>query len=114
LVFGDTCGEAETQMKKLPIPKILKGKREAIELARVWVGLGDLHVMLNIGMYGGKDGPGETTAWGDIMAGMIRHVAHAISMQTGEKELQLQRALLKRLRESLKNDERTMSGDFEN
>jgi hypothetical protein len=97
----------------LPIPKVLRGEQDAVEVARVWVGLGDLHVMLNVGMYGGEDGPGEVTAWGDIMADMIRHVAHAISQQSGGDELRHQRALLKRVRDSLTNDVRTFSGGFE-
>ena len=49
-------------MNELPIPQILRGETDAVEVARVWVGLGDLHVMLNIGMNGGDGGPGETTA----------------------------------------------------
>ena len=100
-------------MDELPPPQVLRGDPDAVEVARVWVGLGDLHVVLNIGMYSGEDGPGETTAWGDIMADMIRHVAHAITQQSGGDELRHQRALLKRIQESLKNDERTITGGFD-
>ena len=97
-------------MDELPIPKVLCGEPDAVEVARVWVGLGDLHVMLNVGLYGG---PGEVTAWGDIMADVIRHVAHAIRQQSGGDELRHQRALLKRVRESLTSNVRTFSGGFE-
>lgn len=100
-------------MDELPIPKPLLDASDAVELARVWVGLGDLHVSLNVGMYGGDEGPGETTAWGDIMADMIRHVAHAIHQQSGGDELRHQQALMKRVQKSLTEDRRTFSGGFE-
>jgi len=99
-------------MNELPAPQVLQGDPDSVEVARVWVGLGDLHVVLKVGMYRDEEGPGETTAWGDIMADMIRHVAHAIAQQSGGDELRHQGALLKRVRESLTNDKRTLTGGF--
>jgi hypothetical protein len=103
----------ENQMKSLQSPRVLRGDPDAVEVARVWIGQDDLHVVLNVGMFGGDDGAGETTAWGDIMADMLRHVAHAIALQEGGDELKHQRALLKRVRESITNDKRTLTGGFE-
>jgi hypothetical protein len=99
-------------MYQLPIPPVLQHDPDAVEVARVWLGLGDLHVMLNVGMYRGADGPGELVAWGDILADTIRHVAHAIARQAGTDEQECLTSLLDRLRESLASAERPMDGGF--
>jgi hypothetical protein len=99
-------------MKQLPIPQALHDDPEAVEVARVWVGLGDLHVTLNVGIYRDPDGPGELTAWGDILADTVRHVAHAIAEQSGMDEGECLASLIGRMGESLENAERPMEGDF--
>jgi hypothetical protein len=99
-------------MNALPIPPELHDDPDAVEVARVWVGQGDLHVTLNVGMYRDPDGPGELVAWGDILADTIRHVAHGIAGQSGIDEERCLASLVGRLRESLANAERPMEGGF--
>ena len=99
-------------MRPLTIPATLKDTEDASELARVWVGQGDLHVSLSVGGYEHGDGPGDTTAWGDIMADTVRHVARAISKSTGTYEHVCLREVVDRMMDSLKNDPRFMEGDF--
>jgi hypothetical protein len=99
-------------MRPLSIPPALKDAEDAVEVARVWVGKGDLHVMLSVGGYEAGEGPGESTAWGDIMADTVRHVARAISKSTGTYEHVCLREIVDRMMDSLKNDPRFMEGDF--
>jgi hypothetical protein len=100
-------------MQQLPIPQALHDDPDAVEVARVWVGQGDLHVMLRVGMYRDRDGPGEQIAWGDILADTIRHVAHGIAEQSGTDEERCLASLIDRIRESLANAERPMEGGFD-
>jgi Domain of unknown function (DUF5076) len=99
-------------LPQLPIPSALHDDLEAVEVARVWVGQGDLHVTLNIGMYRDPDGPGELIAWGDILAETVRHVAHGIAEHSGMDEERCLASPIGRMRESLANSERPMEGDF--
>ena len=99
-------------MNQLPVPAALQDDADAVEVARVWVGQGDLCVTLNIGMYRGPDEPGELIAWGDILADTIRHVARGIAEQSGTDEEECRAALIARISESLANAERPMEGGF--
>jgi hypothetical protein len=100
-------------MNPLPVPPALQDDPEAVEVARVWVGQGDLHVTLNIGMYDGPHGPGELVAWGDILADTLRHVARGIAEQSGTDEATCLSSLIGRMRESLADPARPMEGGFD-
>jgi uncharacterized protein DUF5076 len=100
-------------MNPLPTPAELQDDPEAVEVARVWVGRGDLHVTLSLGMYDGPDGPGEVVAWGDILADTIRHVARGIAEQSGADEAECLSSLIDRVGESLANGGRPMEGGFD-
>lgn len=99
-------------MRSLDTPALLKDSDDAFEVARVWVGQGELHVSLSVGGYEDDDGPTETTAWGDIMADTVRHVARAISKSTGTYQHVCLQEVVDRMMDSLKNDPRFMEGDF--
>jgi hypothetical protein len=99
-------------MRELPTPQTVRNADDAVELARIWVAQGDLHVSLNIGMYEAASGPGESTAWGDIMADTFRHIARAIAQKTGTYEHVCLRELVSRATESLRKDPRFMEGEF--
>lgn len=100
-------------MRELPIPPDALGDEESVELARIWVGAGDLHLTLSLGGYGAPDGPGETTAWGDILADTLRHVARGIAQHDGRDEVECLEELLARMAESLGGEGRPAEGGFE-
>jgi hypothetical protein len=54
---------------QLAIPPGVTADEKAFELVRAWVAQGDLHVSLQMG---GWDDP---TAWGVVLADLVRHVA---------------------------------------
>lgn len=68
--------EKSAAMKnQLEIPRGVAGDAKAFELVRAWVAEGDLHVSLQMG---GWDDP---TAWGVVLADLLRHVARFYAEQ---------------------------------
>lgn len=65
-------------MNERPIPQAALQDPNSVEMLRVWVGGGELHCSLKIGMY--RDGMGidEELAWGTILADAARHIAKAL------------------------------------
>ncbi len=61
--------KSESVKNQLAIPPGAAGDPKAFELVRAWVAQGDLHVSLQMG---GWDDP---TAWGVVLADLVRHVA---------------------------------------
>lgn len=59
----------------LRIPAAAERDPKAFELVRAWVAEGDLHVSLQMG---GWDDP---TAWGVVLADLVRHVARFYAEQ---------------------------------
>ena len=62
---------------QLEIPRGVGADPKAFELVRAWVADGDLHVSLQMG---GWDDP---TAWGVVIADLVRHVARFYAEQKG-------------------------------
>jgi Domain of unknown function (DUF5076) len=60
---------------QLEIPRGVASDPKAFELVRAWVAQGDLHVSLQMG---GWDDP---TAWGVVLADLVRHVARFYAEQ---------------------------------
>ena len=60
---------------QLTIPPAAADDPKAFELVRAWVAQGDLHVSLQMG---GWDDP---TAWGVVLADLVRHVARFYAEQ---------------------------------
>jgi hypothetical protein len=60
---------------QLAIPPAAADDPKAFELVRAWVAQGDLHVSLQMG---GWDDP---TAWGVVLADLVRHVARFYAEQ---------------------------------
>ena len=64
-----------TVKNQLEIPRGVVSDPKAFELVRAWVAQGDLHVSLQMG---GWDDP---TAWGVVLADLVRHVARFYAEQ---------------------------------
>jgi Domain of unknown function (DUF5076) len=63
------AGKHTPVKNQLAIPPGAAADAKAFELVRAWVAQGDLHVSLQMG---GWDDP---TAWGVVLADLVRHVA---------------------------------------
>ncbi|HJR10013.1 MAG TPA: DUF5076 domain-containing protein [Rhodanobacteraceae bacterium] len=71
----------------------------------------DLLVSLNVGCYSGAGGDiKETTAWGDMLADTIKHIAKAISLRYDVSPVEAQHEILSRCTESLAQYTKHFSG----
>ena len=68
-------GKSEPGKNQLMIPPAAASDPKAFELVRAWVAQGDLHVSMQMG---GWDDP---TAWGVVLADLVRHVARFYAEQ---------------------------------
>jgi Domain of unknown function (DUF5076) len=73
---------AKRKAKQLPVPPAAEADPRAIEMIRGWIANKGLHLSLNIGVWG-KQGITEETAWGMMLADVIRHVANALQEREG-------------------------------
>ena len=85
---------------QLVIPPGAANDPKAFELVRAWVAQGDLHVSLQMG---GWDDP---TAWGVVLADLVRHVARFYAEQ---KHLQPEQTI-ERVRDAM---DRELDGEEE-
>lgn len=85
---------------QLSIPPGAANDPKAFELVRAWVAQGDLHVSLQMG---GWDDP---TAWGVVLADLVRHVA---AFYAEQKHLQAEQTI-ERVRDAM---DRELDGEQE-
>ena len=67
--------KSDAMKNQLEIPRGVASDPKAFELVRAWVAQGDLQVSLEMG---GWDDP---TAWGVVLADLVRHVARFYAEQ---------------------------------
>lgn len=65
------------EKNQLAIPPMAKADPKSFELIRAWVAQGDLHVSLQLG------GWEDPTAWGVVLADVLRHVANFYEEKKG-------------------------------
>lgn len=69
-------------MKTLAIPPTAQRDEDSIQMISGWIAERGLHCSLNVGMWWGQ-GQNEPTAWGIMLADIIRHVANALQDENG-------------------------------
>ena len=69
--------------KELPIPPAALTHR-SVEMIRVWLANQQQHIVLNIGFWEDR-GEDERSAWGIVIADMIRHIADAHQTEYGRE-----------------------------
>jgi Domain of unknown function (DUF5076) len=92
--------KSDAAKNQLVIPPAAANDPKAFELVRAWVAQGDLHVSLQMG---GWDDP---TAWGIVLADLMRHVARFYEEQ---KHLQPEQTM-RRVRDAM---DRELDGEEE-
>ncbi|MDE1147088.1 MAG: DUF5076 domain-containing protein [Azospirillaceae bacterium] len=70
-------------MNERPIPDAALHDPDAVEMLRVWIAGQELHCAMKIGMYQEGGAIPEDGAWGTILAGVARHLAHALETGYG-------------------------------
>ena len=96
--------------RELPLPDGAAEDADAIEVARVWVTRQDLLVSLNVGLYPPEESAGETTAWGDILADTVKHLAKALSLRYDLSPAVLEQEIMARCNQSLCEYSKSFSG----
>lgn len=96
---------------ELPLPDGAADEPDAQELARIWVTRRDLLVSLKVGRYSEQaGGVKETTAWGDVLADTVRHLAKAISLRYDVSPAAAQQEIVSCCNESLARYSKHFSG----
>ncbi len=98
--------------RELQLPDGAAEDSEALEIARIWVTRSDLLVSLNVGLYAAETSASETTAWGDIMADTIKHLASAISLRYDMSPTRAQQEILARCTDSLASYDKNFTGEL--
>ncbi len=100
---------------ELVIPPAAVADPKAVEMIRVWIADGGLHCTLNIGHWTAQKADiDETTAWGIMVADVIRHVANATRDETGVDPKATVKAIFASLRKELGVPTSDASGAFVN
>jgi hypothetical protein len=60
----------------LIIPEAAQSDPRSLEMIRVWIAKGGLHISLNVGYWEAQN-INESDAWGMLVADMTRHIANA-------------------------------------
>ena len=95
-VIGVHVSKSEPK-HELPIPPAALNDPRAEEMIRAWVAANGLQCSLNVGMWHGVHPVDEPSAWGILLADVIRHVSNAMEEQFGVDR----RETLHRIQESL-------------
>lgn len=98
-------------MKPLIIPPAAQRDDHAIQMVSAWIAEHGLHCSLNIGMWNAQ-GKDEASAWGILVADLIRHVANAMQDQTGISAESAMSRLLHSLHRELDEPTSAVSGGF--
>jgi hypothetical protein len=89
-------------MQTLVVPPAAQCDDESIQMLSAWIAEKGLHCSLKVGMWQ-KQGHDEASAWGILLADVVRHISNAIQEESGapaEKTAEaVVRALLKEFEE---------------
>src|SRR3546814_13999948 len=74
-------------MKELVIPPPATRDLNSIEMIRTWIAEQGLHCTINVGLYRDNGEHDEATAWGIILADVVRHLANAVEERYGDNQI---------------------------
>jgi hypothetical protein len=97
---------------ELPIPPAALAHR-SVEMIRVWLADKRQHVVLNVGFWEDR-GLDERSAWGILIADMIRHIANAHESEYGHDPAETVSIIQRALRVELENPTSGCLGEFVN
>ena len=101
-------------MKELPIPDGISGAPNAIEMIRVWVGNEDIQVSMLLGMWEDalECNINEKTAWGELLADLIRHITNGLNESYGWNKKETQMTIANSLLHHLGHGKDTTEGQY--
>jgi len=71
-------------MKELVIPPPAERDSGSVEMIRAWIAEKGLHCTINVGVYRDNVVHDEATAWGIILADVVRHLSNALEEGYGD------------------------------
>jgi hypothetical protein len=96
--------------KELPIPPEALAHR-SVEMIRVWLANQQQHIVLNIGFWEER-GVDERSAWGIVIADMIRHIADAHESEYGHDPLETLSIIRRAFEAEMSNPTSERMGQF--
>jgi len=82
-------------MKELVIPPPAKRDTDSIEMIRAWIAEQGLHCTINVGLYRDNGKHDEASAWGILLADVVRHLANAVEDRYGDDQEATIRAVVR-------------------
>lgn len=98
-------------MKTLVIPPAAQRDDNSIQMLSAWVAEKGLHCSLNIGMWEAQ-GHAEPTAWGILLADVIRHIGNALEQERGQHSALVIEAIMRSLHNELHDPTSEAQGEF--
>ena len=98
-------------MKSLVIPPAAQRDENSIQMISGWIAEKGLHCSLNIGMWEAQ-GKDEPSAWGIMLADVVRHVANGLSDKNGSDRNELALQIVESLWVEFKDPTSDTSGGF--
>ena len=100
-------------MTPLVIPPAALRDEKSIQMLSAWIAEEGLHCTLNMGFFTAC-GHKEATAWGILLADLIRHIANAQYEETGNSVSKTIQEVLVSLNEELDEPTSDAEGEFAN
>jgi Domain of unknown function (DUF5076) len=69
-------------MRPLLVPPAAQRDDESVQMLSAWIAENGLHCTLHVGMWQGQ-GRSESSAWGILLADVIRHIGNAMQVELG-------------------------------
>jgi hypothetical protein len=98
-------------MHSLPIPQAALRDENAVHMLGGWIAEQGLHCSLNVGFFA-ANGHDEPAAWGMMLADVVRHIADAMSKDSGVASHTTVAAILAALEHELDEPTSDVEGDF--
>jgi len=99
-------------MNKLPIPPDVIGDDQALEMLQAWIGKGQIHVSLNLGVWEDSPDQSEEAVWGNLLADIAYHIANGLSDQTGKNPTEIIKEIKKHFIEEIEDPQVDHFGSF--
>jgi hypothetical protein len=98
-------------MHTLVIPPAAQRDDQAVQMLSAWVAERGLHCTLNIGHFHAQ-GHNEASAWGTLLADVVRHIANAMQSEHGATAEQTIQAVISALLTELDAPTSKVHGGF--
>ena len=98
-------------MRTLVVPPAAQRDGEAVQMLSAWIAERGLHCTMNVGMWT-ANGTDEPSAWGTLLADVVRHLGDALQKDQGIPREEVIRRITEALSAELEEPTSASSGEF--